>query len=122
MDDRDFPGINKKVGIVGVPLGFGASRYGSELGVAAIRLAQIRGKHLYRHIADLGYEVKDYGDVAVVNPNYIARRNQDKPKYLTEMLATSKNSGEFIKRIFNDGRFPVILGGDHSIAIGTFSG
>lgn len=106
---------------MGVPLGFGAGRYGSELGVTAIRLASFRGKNLSRHLEELGYEVKDYGDVEVVNPNYSAKK-EDNPKYLAEMIASSKNSAQYVKRILEDGRIPVILGGDHSIAIGTFSG
>src|SRR5688500_13050804 len=120
MFDRDYPGIDKKVGLVGVPLGFGAGKFGSELGVTAIRLAQIRGKRLISHIEELGYEVKDYGDIQVTNPNYIANE-KDNPKYLLEMVAASQNMADSIKQIFEDDRIPVILGGDHSIAIGTFS-
>jgi arginase len=121
MIDRDFPGTDKKVGIIGVPLGFGAGKFGSELGVTAIRQAQIRGKRLVSHIEELGYEVKDYGDVQVTNPNYIAREG-DNPKYLAEMVAASENMARSIKQIFDEDHIPVILGGDHSIAIGTFSG
>jgi arginase len=104
-----------------VPIGYGAGKYGSELGVAAIRFAQIRGKRLFRHIEELGYEVKDYGDVEIVNPNYIAKK-EDNPKYLPEMLAASKKSADTVKQILVDGRIPLIMGGDHSIAIGTFTG
>lgn len=121
MTDRDFPGSNKKVGIVGIPLGFGASKYGSELGVTAIRFAQIRGKRLFAHIQELGYDVKDYADIEITNPNYIARAGES-PKYLAEMVAASKNMADTLNRILAEGRMPVILGGDHSIAIGTFSG
>lgn len=121
MSNSDFPGREKKVGLVGVPLGFGAGKYGSELGVTAVRLAQIRGKRLTTHIKELGYDVKDYGDTEVINPDYIAKK-EDNPKYLAEMVAASKNSADTIKRILDEDRFPVILGGDHSIAIGTFSG
>lgn len=121
MESSNLQETDKKVGIVGVPLGFGAGKYGSELGISAIRMAEIRGKHLSGLIEDLGYEVKDYGDTAVINPNYIAGK-KDHPKYLEEIAITSKNSFDKIKEIFNDGRMPVILGGDHSTAIGTFSG
>lgn len=116
-----FPGKEKKVGLIGVPMGFGAGRIGSELGVTAIRNSFIRGSNLTEQIRGLGYEVKDYGDVEVVKPNYVALDGTN-PKYLHEMLATSKKSAAAVKEILQAGEIPVILGGDHSIAIGTFSG
>jgi arginase len=91
FNDTDFPGKNKKVGLLGVPIGFGAGKKGSELGTTAIRLANIRGNYLTEHIKELGYEVTDYGDVEVFKPNYIAEANVN-PKYLQEMIVTSKNS------------------------------
>lgn len=111
----------KKIGIIGVPLGFGAETKGSELGVTALRLANIRGSLLVNHIGELGYDVKDYGDVEIVKPEYVAEKDEN-PKYLNEILASSKNMAQSVKQILQDGRVPVILGGDHSIAIGTFSG
>src|SRR5215213_2660261 len=116
-----FPGKDKKVGLLGVPLGFGAGQMGSELGVAAIRNSFIRGSNLAEHIKGLGYDVKDYGDVEVSKPNYVALDGTN-PKYLHEMLATSKNSAAAVKAILQADEIPVILGGDHSIAIGTFTG
>jgi len=116
----DFPGKNKKVGIIGIPLGFGAGIKGSELGATAIRLAKIRDGSLVSHIAELGYEVKDYGDVGIVTPKYIAAKEEN-PKYLKEILASYKNIARDIKKILQADEFPVILGGDHSIALGTFS-
>lgn len=116
-----FPGKDKKVGIMGVPMGFGAGRMGSELGAAAIRHSFIGGRQLTDHIKGLGYDVRDYGDVEVVKPNYVAIDGAN-PKYLHEMLATSRNSAAMVKSILRAGEIPVILGGDHSIAIGTYSG
>ncbi|CAN5328353.1 arginase [soil metagenome] len=111
---------NKKVGILGVPLGFGAETKGSELGVTALRLANIRGSLLTNHIAALGFEVTDYGDVEIIKPDYIAEK-QENPKYLKEVIASCKNMAESVKKILANDSLPVILGGDHSIAIGTFS-
>jgi arginase len=121
MYDRDFPGKGKSLGIIGVPMGFGAGQTGSELGIAAIRLSKIRGKRLIEHLEDLGYNVEDFGDVQIVKPNYIAK-TEDNPKYLPEWLSSSKNSANAIKEILENNRFPVILSGDHSCAVGTFSG
>ncbi|MGI8642355.1 MAG: arginase [Pyrinomonadaceae bacterium] len=120
LENGNLPGNNKKVGIIGVPLGYGAGQKGSELGVTALRLSDIRGSLLTEHIKELGYEAKDYGDVEIVKPDYIAK-DEENPKYLKEMLASCKNMANDVEQILKDGAFPVILGGDHSIAIGTFS-
>lgn len=112
---------SKKIGILGVPLGFGAETKGSELGVTALRLANIRGSLLINHISELGYDVKDYGDVEIIKPDYIAEKD-DKKKYLNEIIASSENIIKSVKKVLEDERMPIILGGDHSIAIGTFSG
>lgn len=109
---------NKKVGILGVPLGFGAGQTGSELGVNAMRLSRFRGRFLVEHIRSLGFEVTDHGDAAVTQPTGDSIEN---PKHLVEMLASSRAIGESLSGILKDGSMPVILGGDHAIAIPTFS-
>ncbi len=111
----------KKVGIIGVPLGYGAEKTGSELGVESIRSSPIRGKHLLDHIQDLGYDVRDLGDVDIVKP-LAAAPEQANPKYLPELAATSANIAAAVRDALADNRLPVLLGGDHSIAIGSFSG
>lgn len=114
------PGKDKKVGILGVPLGFGAGKAGSELGVDAMRLSSIRDKLLIEHISDMGYTVRDVGNVEIVKPNRFPDKSEN-PKYLQEMIASCKNMSDSLKEILGNDEFPVILGGDHSIAIGTFS-
>jgi arginase len=114
-------GNGKEVAIVGIPLGYGAAKSGSELGVEAMRASPIRGRILSEHIAELGYAVHDNGNVRVVRPTHIADASQN-PKYLDEILATCVNSSSAIKDALGRGAFPIILGGDHSIAIGTFAG
>jgi len=121
MRFNDPSGSKKQVGILGVPLGFGAGKTGSELGVEAMRLSPIRGKLLVDHIKDLGYDVKDHGDVDIVKPNRVAP-DEENPKYLAEMLTSSRNIAAMLNTILVDGSIPVILGGDHSIAIGSISG
>lgn len=107
-----------KVSLVGIPLGFGAEQPGSELGVNAMRLSRVRGKTLAEHIASLGYDVTDRGDVPVVTPDHSSTGN---PKNIEEMLASSKNIIAALTEVLSAGDLPIILGGDHSIAIPTFS-
>lgn len=110
----------KKIGILGVPLGYGAGKPGSELGVEAIRISRVRGVQLARHLSDLGYEVKDYGNASIVQPTKVADPAEN-PKYVTEMAESFRNISASLGQLLDDGAMPVILGGDHSIAIGTFS-
>jgi len=110
----------KKAGILGIPLGFGAGKTGSELGVDAMRLSTVRGKHLWEHISELGYDVTDYGDVDIIKPARLADPGEN-PKFLPEMIASCKNISASLRELLEEDDIPVILGGDHSIAIGTFS-
>ena len=118
---RDFPGTDKKIGIIGIPLGYAAGETGSELGATAIRLAKIHGLPLIEHIENLGYKVTDYGDVEIIKPDYIAEENEN-PKYLNDFLASCEKMSDAVKKILQNGEIPVIIGGDHSIAAGTLSG
>lgn len=121
MSSSTSRGDGKKVGILGVPLGFGASQIGSELGVEAMRLSPTRGGTLTDHIRDLGYDVADYGNVEVTKPSAPADPG-DNPKYIKEMIDSCANIARDVKRVMADGALPIILGGDHSIAIGSVSG
>ena len=109
----------KNVGILGVPLGFGAGQTGSELGVNAMRLTRFRGQSLAEHIRNLGIEVNDHGDAWIIQPN--SGIDGGHPKHLAEMLASSENIIAKLSEILASGEFPIILGGDHAIAIPTFS-
>jgi arginase len=111
---------NKKLGILGVPLGYGASQIGSELGPRAMRASRLRGKFLNEHLADLGYDVTDHGDVPVVDLDRRASPGEN-PKYLDETLLSCQFIYSAMIELLSSGETPIILGGDHSIAIATFS-
>lgn len=117
----DRPGLGKKVGVLGIPFGLGAGQKGSELGVGAMRLANIAGNPLISQIRTLGYDVTDHGDVDVLKPK-AAPKDEGRGKYFEEVLETAKRSSVAVRRILEAGELPVILGGDHSVAIGSFSG
>ena len=85
-----------------------------------MRLANLRGESLIERISDLGYDVSDFGDAKIVKPVNTAEPT-DNPKYLPEMLESAGNIASSLKPILDSDTFPVILGGDHSIAIATFS-
>jgi len=109
----------KKIGLIGVPLGFGAGQIGSELGVNAMRLSKVRGRYLAEHIRDLGYDVADHGDVKIDVPVDID--DHSNPKHLSEMISSSERIFDSVTEILKADELPIILGGDHAIAIPTFS-
>ena len=112
----DLPGAGKSVSILGVPLSFGQSMAGVDLGPGAIRVAG-----LARRIAKLGYEVEDLGDLPLERPR-ASSSGSDKIKYLSEIQLASERLASEVEQIADAGRFPITIGGDHSIAIGSLSG
>src|ERR671933_1788512 len=106
------PGTDKRVSILGVPLGFGAGLEGVDIGPAAMRVARIN-----QRIAQLGYEVRDLGDLRVERPRQQAEAGE-RLKYLREISHACETVCGEVKKIFEGGELPIILGGDHSIAIG----
>jgi arginase len=116
MFDRDFPGTGKTVGILGVPLGFAASTVGSELGPQAIRQQKLKER-----IETLGYQVQDFGDLNLQHPDRPAEPGEN-PRFLREMVAASDLICPSMSNLFRETDIPLILGGDHSIAMATLSG
>src|SRR5882762_7924287 len=106
----------KAVDILGVPLAYGASMAGVELGPAALRVARLN-----RRIAELGYKVRDLGDLHV-EPSQSIPEPGAKLKYLQEISAACQELAQKVEEVLGVGELPLILGGDHSIAIGSISG
>lgn len=110
------PELNNKISLIGVPIDLGASLRGSNLGPDAIRYAGIE-KRLER----IGYEVKDEGDITV-NRREAVTQPDSNLKNLNVVAETSRRLCDEVDRVMKEGRFPVVLGGDHSIAMGTIKG
>ena len=108
--------VKKAVTVLGVPLGYGASMAGVDIGPAALRVAR-----LTQRIARLGYSVRDLGDMRLERPQTIPEEGE-KLKYLREISNACEQIAIEIEAILQAGEFPIILGGDHSIAIGSFAG
>lgn len=109
-------GAKKAVGIIGVPLAYGANLAGVELGPAALRVAR-----LTRRISQLGYRVRDLGDLHVVEEQAAPDPN-DKLKHLREISAACEELARKVEEVLAADELPLILGGDHSIAVGSISG
>ncbi|HKP82804.1 MAG TPA: arginase [Pyrinomonadaceae bacterium] len=107
---------NKAVSILGVPLGYGASMAGVDMGPAALRVARLN-----QRIARLGYTVHDLGDMRLERPQTFPEAD-DKLKYVREISSACEQLAKEVEAILEANQLPLILGGDHSIAIGSFAG
>ena len=86
------------------------------MGPAALRVARLN-----QRIARLGYAVRDLGDMRLERPQVFPEEG-DKLKYVREISAACEQLAREVEAILEDNEFPIILGGDHSIAIGSFAG
>jgi arginase len=108
--------INKKVALVGVPMDLGGGRRGVDMGPSAIRIAGLE-----EGVRALGLEFVDRGNVPVREPESRAPKNP-KARFLDEIAECCRNLRLKIEAILEAGQFPVVVGGDHSIACGTVAG
>ena len=106
----------KSVSILGVPLGYGASMAGVDMGPAALRVAR-----LHQRISSLGYTVQDLGDMRLERPQPSALLNE-KLKYVREISNACEELARAVEDILTGGNLPLVLGGDHSIAMGSVAG
>ncbi len=102
--------------IIGVPMDLGQGRRGVDMGPSAIRYAGI-GERL----KDLGYKVIDDGDLTIKTQEE-QRIKDPHAKYLPEIARACNVLARKVENISYHGHFPLVLGGDHSIAIGTIAG
>ena len=105
-----------QIAILGAPLDLGAGRRGVDMGPSAVRLAGLNAK-----LGSLGYEVEDLGNVLVAQQESTPT-GRDNAKYLLEIAGTCEALAKSVESILTAGKFPLVLGGDHSIAAGTVSG
>ncbi|HET9544012.1 MAG TPA: arginase [Gaiellaceae bacterium] len=105
-----------RVAIIGAPLDLGAGRRGVDMGPSAIRYAG-----LGERLAGLGLVVEDRGNVGAALPETISTGNE-RARFLPEIKATCERIAAEVSRAADEGLMPLVLGGDHSIALGTVGG
>ncbi len=102
--------------ILGIPLDLGQARRGVDMGPSAVRAAGLNSA-----LKALGHHVEDAGNIHV----RIAEEQHfgdKRAKYLKEIAETCREAAERVYQAVKDGWFPLSLGGDHSIAVGTQAG
>ena len=106
-----------RVDIIGVPMDLGASRRGVDMGPSAIRYAKLN-EQLHR----LGIpEVLDHGNLPVPIREAVGT-NDASAKYLDVIQSVNTELARLVEESVRSGGLPIVLGGDHSIAIGTLAG
>ena len=104
------------IAIIGVPLDLGQGRRGVDMGPSAVRVA-----NLHARIGSLGYVVEDLGNVPVDQAES-SPEGHPHAKYLPQIAATCERLAALVNETLARGNFPLVLGGDHSVAVGTASG
>ncbi len=104
------------VALIGFPMDLGSGRRGVDMGPSALRIAGLENK-----LTQLGYKVEDTGDITIeiMEKQKVA---DPKLKYLNEILKTSRTLAARVEKVLEQKKFPLCLGGDHSMALGTIAG
>jgi arginase len=106
----------QKVRIIGVPMDLGQSRRGVDMGPSALR-----GAGLQSSLKKLGIQVEDIGNLSVKQPEEMPV-GEKRAKYLQEIAETCGDIAAATEKSLTEGFLPLLLGGDHSIAVGVAAG
>jgi arginase len=104
------------IAIIGAPLDLGQDRRGVDMGPSAVRVANLNSR-----VAALGYEVEDYGNIPVEQKEAWPLGDPG-AKYLTQIAQACGELADRVGSALERGHLPLVLGGDHSVAVGTVTG
>jgi arginase len=107
---------NGRLAIIGAPLDLGAGRRGVDMGPSAIRYAGLEAR-----LSELGLEADDTGNVELVVPEEVAEGDPH-ARFLQQIKSACEDVAERVKHAREHGQTPLVLGGDHSVALGTLGG
>ena len=103
--------------IIGVPMDLGASRRGVDMGPSAVRYTDLRDR-----LVKMGNDVDDAGNVDVPFREDAARGAQRGARFLGAITDVCSDVASRTRAALDEGRFPVVLGGDHALAAGSIAG
>jgi arginase len=106
----------RPVAVIGAGLDLGAGRRGVDMGPSAIRYAGLQER-----IASLGVECVDWGDVDVSLPE-ATEVGDPRARYLEPIKRSCERVAALVEDASRGGSVPLVLGGDHSVAVGTLGG
>ena len=108
--------MERRLRIIGAPLDLGAGRRGVDMGPSAIRYAGLEAR-----LRELGLESDDVGNVELLVPEEIAE-GDPRMRFLDQIKAACEDVAERVRRAREQALIPLVLGGDHSVALGTLGG
>jgi arginase len=109
-------GENMQIDIIGVPLDMGADRRGVDMGPSAIRYA-----HLYSELTNNGHAFHDTGNIEVPIAE-MCTISEPNLKYIDCIVPMARRTAGAVATSVQQGHLPLVLGGDHSIALGSIRG
>ncbi|MGM0878625.1 MAG: arginase [Bacillota bacterium] len=107
----------KEISIIGVPMDLGQTRRGVDMGPSAIRYSGVSER-----LENLGYIVHDEGDITVEIKERAENDGETSLKNLKAVADGNEKLSQKVDEVVRLNQFPLVLGGDHSIAIGTLAG
>lgn len=107
---------SKPVAVIGAPLDLGQGRRGVDMGPSAIRYAGLDAR-----LTEIGRRVQDWGNVETAVAE-AAEVGEESARYLLPVLRTCERVAALVKRADESGAVPLVLGGDHSVAMGSIGG
>jgi arginase len=110
-----FDNERQPAGIFGVPMDLGQDRRGVDMGPSAIRYARLQSV-----LEELGYPVTDLGNARTPIPEVVDK--EEEIRHLAAVRDVCEEVAERAEAMISQELFPIFLGGDHSISIGTVSG
>ncbi len=106
----------RSVAVIGAALDLGSGRRGVDMGPSAIRYAGLEAR-----LESLGLAPLDWGNVETPVAEATAE-GDERLRYLEPILDTCERVAGLVARAAGDGHLPLVLGGDHSVALGTLGG
>jgi arginase len=107
---------NREIAIIGAALDLGQGRRGVDMGPSAIRYAGLEER-----LTSLGYRVRDAGNVETAVPEATSP-GDERARFLPEIKETCERIAALVATAATAGDLPLVLGGDHSVALGTLGG
>lgn len=109
--------LTSPINIFGVPMDLGQNRRGVDMGPSAIRYAGLQ-----QRLQSIGLQVRDAGNISVPIVEELRHLSQDMHMHNAEAIAgVCQQTHDAVRKVMNDGERAVILGGDHSVALGSVS-